>query len=52
MAAVEILRATHIIDERVRGVSKQVLVVDDRVASVDDKIAEVINGAQITFSQA
>jgi hypothetical protein len=52
MAAVEILRATHIIDERVRGVSKQVLAVDDRVASVDDKVAEVINGAQIIFSQA
>jgi hypothetical protein len=52
MAAVEVLRATHIIDERVRGVSKQVLVVNDRVASVDDKVAEVIDGAQIIFSQA
>jgi hypothetical protein len=52
MAAVEVLRATRIIDERVRGVSKQVLVVDDRVASVDDKVAEVIHGAQIIFSQA
>jgi hypothetical protein len=52
MAGVELLRATHIIDERVRGVSKRVLVVDDRVASVDDKVAEVIHGAQITFSQA
>ena len=50
MAAFEVLRATHIIDERVRGVSKQVLVVDDRVASVDDKVAEIIDGAQIIFS--
>jgi hypothetical protein len=45
MAAVEVLRATHIIDERVRGISKQVLFVDDRVASVDDKVAEVVHGA-------
>lgn len=52
MAAVEVLRATHIIDERVKGVGKQVLVVNDRVASVDDKVAEVIDGAQIIFSQA
>jgi hypothetical protein len=52
MAAVEVLRATHIVDERVRGVSKQVLAVDERVASVDDKVAEVIDGAQIIFSQA
>lgn len=52
MAAAEVLRATHIIDERVRGVSKQVLVVEDRMASVDDKVAEVIDGAQIIFSQA
>ena len=52
MAAVEVLRATHIVDDRVRGISKQVLVVDERVASVDDKVAEVIDGAQILFSQA
>lgn len=45
MAAVEVLRATRIIDERVRGVSKQALVIDDRVASVDDKVAEVLHGA-------
>jgi hypothetical protein len=45
MATAEVLRATHAIDERV-------LAVDDRVASVDDKVAEVINGAQIIFSQA
>ena len=52
MAAAEVLRATCIIDERVRGVSKQVLVVDDRVAGVGDKVAEVIHGAQITISQS
>ena len=38
MATVEVLRATHAIDER--------------VASVDDKVTEVLNGAQIIFSQA
>ena len=45
MATAEVLRATHAINERV-------LAVDDRVVSVDDKVAEVINGAQIIFSQA
>jgi hypothetical protein len=38
MATAEVQRATHAIDER--------------VASVDDKVTEVLNGAQIIFSQA
>ena len=37
MATAENLRATHAVDERVRGVTEQVL-------SVDDKVAEVIRG--------
>jgi hypothetical protein len=41
MATAEVLRATHIIDERV-------LAVDNRVASVDDKVEEVINGRKIS----
>ena len=41
MATAEVLRATHIIDERV-------LAVDNRVASVDDKVEEVINGGKIS----
>ena len=45
MATAEVLRATHIIDERVRAI-------DDRVAGVGDKVAEVINGSQIAFDQA
>lgn len=44
MAIAENLRATHAVDERMRGVAKQVLAVDDRVASVDNKVAEVIDG--------
>jgi hypothetical protein len=66
MATAEVLRMTHAIDETVTGVREQVLVVDDRlvsvdnrmvnvdnrVATVDGKVTEVINGAQITFSQA
>jgi hypothetical protein len=36
MAAVEVLRATRIIDERLRGVSKQVLVVDDMEQTAND----------------
>ena len=39
------------IDDRVAGVDDRVAGVDDRVAGVDDKVTEVINGAQIIFSQ-
>lgn len=52
MAAVEALRVTHIINEGVKGVSKQVLIVDDKMASVDDKVAAVIDSAQTIFIQA
>ena len=38
MMIAENLRATHAVDERVRGVA-------ERVLSVDDKVAEVIRGA-------
>ena len=50
-AIAENLRATHAVDERVRGVTEQVLAVDvrvagldDSVANVNDKVAEVIHG--------
>ena len=63
MIIAENLRATHAVDERVRGVAGQVHAVDDRVANVDervanvddrvaninDKVAEVIHGVQIIF---
>ena len=52
MATAQVLKVTHTIDERVRGVADEVLVVDNRVASVDarvagvdDKVATVIDGA-------
>jgi hypothetical protein len=38
MATAETLRATYAVDERVRGVTEQVL-------SVNDKVAEVVRGA-------
>ena len=41
MAIAENLRATHAVDERVRGVMEQVLAVDERVAGVDDRVAAV-----------
>jgi hypothetical protein len=50
MAIAENLRATHAVDERVRGVAEQVLDVDDRLANVNDKVAEVIHGVQIIFN--
>jgi hypothetical protein len=37
----ENLRATHVVDERVRGDTERVL---DRVGNVNDKVAEVICG--------
>ena len=40
------------VDNRVAGVDNRVAGVDNRVAGVDDKVAEVIEGAQIIFSQA
>ena len=52
MATAEVLRATHIVDNRVRGVSDQVVGVDDRVAGVAAKVSEVIDGAQSTFGQS
>ena len=41
MAIAENLRATHVVDERVRGVTEQVLAVDVRVARVDDRLVDV-----------
>jgi len=41
MATVEALRATHTVDERVRGVADQVVAVDDRVAGVDNRLKDV-----------
>jgi hypothetical protein len=45
MATAETLRATYAVDERVRGVTEQVV-------SVDDKVAEVVRGACITFRRS
>jgi hypothetical protein len=51
MAIAQNLKATHNVDERVRGVGDTVVAVgdrvagvDDRVAAVSDKVAEVIHG--------
>ena len=41
MIIAENLRATHTVDERVRGVAEQVVSVDERVAGVDDRVAGV-----------
>ena len=49
MMNAENLRATHAVDERVRGVTERVVSVDDRVADVNDKVDEVIHGVQIIF---
>ena len=41
MAVAENLKATHIVDERVRGVANTVSVMDNRVADVDDRVTGV-----------
>jgi hypothetical protein len=45
MAVAENLKATHIVDERVRGVA-------NTVSAIDDRVAEIIHGAQLIFCQA
>src|SRR5713101_1402170 len=41
MAVAQNLKATHNVDERVRGVANTVVAVDNRVAGVDDRVARV-----------
>jgi archaellum component FlaC len=41
MAVAENLKATHNVDERVRGVADTVVAIDNRVASVDDQVSGV-----------
>ena len=41
MIIAENLKATHAVDERVRGVTEQLFSVDDRVAGVDDRVVGV-----------
>ena len=41
MAVAENLKATHAVDERVRGVANTVAIIDNRVAVVDDRVAGV-----------
>ena len=41
MAVAENLKATHTVDERVRGVANTVVAIDNRVAGVDSRVAGV-----------
>ena len=41
MAAAQNLKATHIVDERVKGVADTVEAIRDRVAGVDERVAAV-----------
>jgi hypothetical protein len=41
MAAAQNLKATHNVDERVRGVANTVVTIDNRVAGVDDRVGKV-----------
>jgi hypothetical protein len=46
MAAAQNLKATHTVDERVRGVADTVVAIDNRVAGVDDRVACVDDRVQ------
>jgi archaellum component FlaC len=46
MAAAENLKATHTVDERLKGVVGTVEAIDNKVAEVDDRVADV--GGQVT----
>jgi hypothetical protein len=57
MATAQVLKVTHAVDDRVRGVRDKVLGVDnrvagvdDRVAVIDDKISAAIDGARYTYN--
>ena len=64
MAIAENLKATHTVDESVRGVANTVVAMDNRVAGVDDRVAsvddrlkvvddkvdDIIHGTQIIFT--
>lgn len=41
MASAEGLKATHAVDQRVRGVAEQLIGVDDRVVGVDNRLRNV-----------
>ena len=41
MAAAQNLKATHTVDERVKGVADAVVTMDNRVVGVDDRVAHV-----------
>ena len=41
MAVAQTLRATHVVDEGVRGVATTVVAIDERVVSVDDRVSGV-----------
>jgi hypothetical protein len=47
MAAAQNLKATHAVDERVKGVADTVEAIDSRVAGVDNRVASVNDRAVI-----
>jgi hypothetical protein len=50
MAAAENLKATHAVDERVKGVDNRVVGVDERLAGVDDRVVAVDDRVKRTAS--
>ena len=51
LAAMQVLKATRGIDDRVRGVDDRVAGVDGRVKAIDDKVTKIIDGTRTIFSQ-
>jgi len=50
MATAQVLKVTHTVDERVRGVADRVDDVDDKVAGVDEKVRTVHDGVAVVIN--
>ncbi|KAF8492973.1 hypothetical protein F5888DRAFT_857262 [Russula emetica] len=47
MATTQVLKATHSVDDRVRGVGDRVAGVDGRVKAIDGKVAKIVDASSI-----
>jgi hypothetical protein len=51
MATTQVLKATLIVNDRVRSVDDRVAGVDGRVKAIDRKVAKIVDGMRTIFSR-
>lgn len=51
MAMAQVLKTTHSVDNRVRGVDDRMARVKQWVKDIDGKVGKIIDGKRITFGQ-